>query len=381
MRRAMFASVVFMFSALLARGEDVKLATDLQEQISQIPVTLTGLHGGTQTHDMVITTFRPAGAGPFPVVIISHGRATTPAERAAEGRFRYEVASRYFARKGFVVVVPTRIGYGVSGAAFDAEDSGHGSSSDPAIGVGNSTIETLAAIDFARALPGVDPKRIVLVGQSMGGLTTVSTASHNPPGVVAAINFAGGSGGDPDSHPGVPANPGALDALYTQWGKVTQLPMLWIYTQNDQFFGPRYSQQWATDFAAGGARVDYQLQPAFGNNGHFLFVQGSDLWTPIVERWLAAQGFTRTGLIARPAATSTAPVTADSALPGMGDKSSEVAKRYLALPQPRALAISGDGHWGEGHGDAALGKALGACQRNSPNTQCRLYAVDNDVVW
>jgi dienelactone hydrolase len=37
---------------------------------------------------------------------------------------------------------------------------------------------------------------VVLVGASMGGLASVASAAHEPPGVVAYVNFSGGTGGN-----------------------------------------------------------------------------------------------------------------------------------------------------------------------------------------
>ena len=48
----------------------------------------------------------------------------------------------------------------------------------------------------------------------------------------------------------------------------------------------------ATRFAAGGARADYVLQPAFGRDGHYIFSEDSGVryWLPAVERFLTKHG-------------------------------------------------------------------------------------------
>jgi hypothetical protein len=53
--------------------------------------------------------------------------------------------------------------------------------------------------------------------------------------------------------------------------------------------------------------------------------------------------------------------------------------RFLASPLPRAFAI-GPGGAGFATGDWAVGRALGFCQARRGIT-CKLYAVDNQVVW
>ena len=44
--------------------------------------------------------------------------------------------------------------------------------------------EELAVLDYSRRQPHVDPHRIVIVGQSVGGFVTTAMAADNPDGVV-----------------------------------------------------------------------------------------------------------------------------------------------------------------------------------------------------
>ena len=82
--------------------------SDTQNAAEQrIPVTVKNLYGREETRTIPLTVFRPAGDGPFPLVVFNHGRATVD-RRAAQGRYRPEQAARYLVAKGFVVLVPTR---------------------------------------------------------------------------------------------------------------------------------------------------------------------------------------------------------------------------------------------------------------------------------
>lgn len=104
-----------------------------------------------------------------------------------------------------------------------------------------------------RQRPDVAPDRVLVVGQSFGGASTVALAAMNPPGVVAAINFAGGSGGDPKGRPKTPARS-------LRWAHLSdlrcagQVPMLWIYTENDMYFGPRIAAPVACRVHQGGGQ-------------------------------------------------------------------------------------------------------------------------------
>src|SRR5450830_544290 len=99
------------------------LAADLREEIQHIPVTVSDLYGRQETRQIPITVFRPAGAGPHPLVILNHGRPTRD-KRAQQGRQRYEHMARYLVAKGFAVMLPTRLGYWETYGDFDPEDSG-----------------------------------------------------------------------------------------------------------------------------------------------------------------------------------------------------------------------------------------------------------------
>ena len=367
-------------AALAAFLPAAEPALDLAETVAGVPVTLKAMWGGAQTRTMFITVFRPRGQGPFPLVVISHGRAAEAGQRATPAYFRFEDAARYFVRKGFVVLVPTRLGYGATGPGFDPEDSGAARSRDYRPMVTAAATEILAAVDYGRTLAGVDAGRIVLVGQSVGGLSTVAAAADNPPGLVAAINFAGGAGGDPDHHPGVPTQAGQLEDLYAEMGRRARAPMLWIYTENDRFFEPRFSRAWAQAFAKAGGQVEFRLLPAFKENGHHLFAQGCDIWMPVVEAFLAKAGFRDPGLIPRPQATHFAEIGAVGQVPYLGEAGREGYRKFLEAPMPRAFAVSRDGHWGYASGDDALSRALGNAQRGG-GEPARLYAVDGEVVW
>ena len=268
------------------------LPSRLHETVEKMDVTVTNLYGRQVTGTVVITKFKPDGDGPFPIVIINHGRSGS--NRGQPARFRYTAQASYFVDHGFAVFVPTRIGYGESGTEPDPEDSGPCKSKSYAPSAEAASTELLAVLNYAQRQSDVDPKRVVIVGQSVGGYTTVATAAKNPPGVVAAINFAGGAGGDPDKHPGEPCEANKLEQMYAKFGTTSKVPMLWIYTENDLYFAPPYSQAWFNAYTKAGGVAQWKLLPPFAKNGHTLFVDGMKQWTPIVDRFLDTYGFAMT---------------------------------------------------------------------------------------
>ena len=194
-----------------------QLSLDIREAIVLVPVTVKDAFNKEITGDVLVTTFRPQGPGPFPLVVMNHGRKS--ATRAQDPRQRFEPIARFFIRKGFAVAVPQRLGYGVSASAGDPEDemSCNNPRYQPAGDA--AAVQVLAVVAHMRKEADIDPSRLVIMGQSLGGFTTVATAATRPDGLVAAINIAGGHGGNPETRPGNPCKAYLLEYTFAAWGE------------------------------------------------------------------------------------------------------------------------------------------------------------------
>jgi hypothetical protein len=62
-----------------------------------------------------------------------------------------------------------------------------------------------------------------------------------------------------------------------------------VYTENDSFFAPGLAAEMHARFAAAGSPAEFHALPAFGRDGHGLFVarDGASVWGPVVEAFLA----------------------------------------------------------------------------------------------
>lgn len=81
-----------------------------------------------------------------------------------------------------------------------------------------------------------------------------------------------------------------------------------------------------------------------------------------------------------PVATRFARIDNLNALPYLKEKGQIGYKKFLKFPKPRAFAISTDGSWSaSSRGRDPLADALQSCGKAHQN--CRLYAVDDEVVW
>jgi dienelactone hydrolase len=239
--------------------------------------------------------------------------------------------------------------------------------------------QVLATVEYARTLRYVDASRWIVMGQSLGGFTSVAVAWRNPPGLVGAVNFSGGHGGNPETRAGNSCADAAIQRLWSANAASAKAPMLWFYWENDQYFGPQAPRRWHAAWVDNGGKAEFHQFPGFGKDGHQGVLGDMEHWVPFMEDYLARLGFTRPGVPRRPPASGFADVGDRDKVP-YGAGRSALYERFLAMPAPRAIALGADGAQGIASGDWAIGRALGYCQQKR-GAACKLYAVDSDVVW
>jgi dienelactone hydrolase len=283
------ALLLFVGISGLARAGDGTVAARIQEEIWALPLPLP----------MFAYVVRPSGDGPFSLVIMNHGVALNVTERSFFPLVEFREAAKWFARQGYLVVAPVGSGYGAS--AIDIPERGLygpffskvGKCSNPNFrdpGLAIAQVD-LWIIDYMAAEKRIVPKDVIVVGQSAGGWGSIALSSLNPPQVKAIITFAAGRGGRVDGKPNNNCAPDRLVEATGEFGRTSRVPMLWIYIENDTFFGPSLSKRMHDAFTAAGGRAEYNLLPPFGNEGHF-FIGSPDaipIWSPLVSRFLDEQ--------------------------------------------------------------------------------------------
>lgn len=228
---------IFLVSALASSfAEAAGDQPQIQEEVWAIPVTLP----------TIAYVVRPVGDGPFPLVVMNHGVSLDQRERSFFPLVEFRDAAMWFARKGYMVVAPTGSGYGA--AALDAPERGLFSSFYSKIGRcenPNFRDAGLAValldrwiIEYMTEQKRILPDNVIVVGQSAGGWAAIALSSQNLPAVRAIIAFAAGRGGRVGGKANNNCAPDRLVIATGEFGRSARVPMLWIYSENDTFFGP-----------------------------------------------------------------------------------------------------------------------------------------------
>lgn len=366
--------------ALLAAGaafaQAPELDAGLNESVRMVPKKV-----GPFTIELETTFYKPDGDGPFPVVVINHGKAM--GDPRFQQRYRPASAARYFLQRGYAVVVPMRTGFSKSGGSYNGvqcnvESNGKVQAED-----------VKATLDYVTAQPWADRERLLVVGQSHGGWTTLAFGTMNYPGVKGLVNFAGGLRQEQRT-----SWKSGLAAGAGNYGAQTRLPSIWFYGDNDSFFAPDTFRPMVENYRAAGGNAQLVAFGTFGSDAHGLFGSraGGRVWQPELTRFLAAVGLPHEVQAAQlkfggapamepPPRSDFAALEDEAKVPFVRDNGRAGYKVFLEKALPRAFAVGPTASWGwAAGGDDPLQRALDNCNRSGKGA-CRLYAVDDYVVW
>jgi len=232
------------------------------------------------TLQLETTVYKPPGPGPFPLVVINHGKAAGPT--GLQPRYTPGWAARYFIERGYVVFVPMRTGFskstgGYVGGGCNIESNGLVQAEDVA-----------ATVTHAHTLSYVDRSQTLIVGQSHGGWTTLAYGAAKPdPSVKGLVNFAGGL--RQQDCIGWQLNLAKAAASYAQ---DTKLPSLWFYGDNDSFFTKEVYTEMFARYNKANPRAQLVAFGEFGQDSHSLFGSkaGRAIWEPHLETFMKQLG-------------------------------------------------------------------------------------------
>lgn len=263
--------------------------SEVIEETVRFAASAKGASGLAVERQMVLTIVRDNKQKKSPYIIVHHGRPESPTRFAVMGQQRYPANANYFVAKGFVVLIPTRIGYGLTGGQ-DVEYTGECDSKNYLQGIAPLVSETQQILAYVAKLPYVDSSRGLVLGESFGGIGAIAMASSELSSIMGVVNISGGDGGSLD-HLEKPCRPDQLREAFAQYGKTNRVPSLWMYSLNDRLWGTRYPKQWFDAFHQAGGKGEFVNLPADKNNGHYIFVRNPEAWHPAFEAFIHKLGF------------------------------------------------------------------------------------------
>src|SRR5271165_3215325 len=141
--------------------------------------------GGRELHGFL---WKPEGAGPFPAIVWNHGSEKLPGSQPALARF--------YTAHSYVFFVPHRRGQGRSPGESIQEQVAQappGARAQYMVELQQAEVDdVVAALNYLKARPFVDPARIAISGCSYGGIQTLLTGERDL-GVKALVPFAPGA--------------------------------------------------------------------------------------------------------------------------------------------------------------------------------------------
>jgi dienelactone hydrolase len=364
----MWSAIGVVLLALLSIRAQADPVTELPGlSRATLSLAVTSPDGASNTLETLV--IRPDGPGPFPLALISHGmpRSDIPATRPQS----YSGPAIAFAQHGYAAVIVMRRGYGHSTGTF-AETLGPCNDRNYISPGKAAAADVLGALEKLRQEPWVDPKRVLLVGLSMGGFAVVAASAANPAGVRGTLSFAGAAG---SPRPDYVCQPNRLIQAAQVFGKTAHVPSHWIFAENDHYFGPALARQMFDAYVAAGAPASFFAAPPIGKDGHLLFFAPAVWWPQVAPFLESLQLPTQIQIELPPATALAAPVPLDEA------GQTAFAQYVPSRSYEKAFATDADGHYGVALGHrtkAAAGQAaLKDCQRME--RVCSVYAVGNEI--
>jgi dipeptidyl aminopeptidase/acylaminoacyl peptidase len=201
---------------------------------------------------------RPAGDGPYPVLLLVHGHQ----EQLRNG-------GEAFVRTGRLGVIAAR-GY----VAAALSQPGYGDSDGPPDYCGPFTQDaTMVAIDFLRRQPFVDSKRVALYGYSRGAIVASMVATRDPR--LAAVVLGAGAydffSWYPTPLPGIDANirleTGASTEAFRARSAIyhaeqIRAPVLLLHGAQDERIPVQQAEAFAEKLRASGVAVTLKIFPS-----------------------------------------------------------------------------------------------------------------------
>lgn len=244
----------------------------------RIPHLTVRTPDGRRPITLEATFYPPAGPGPAPLAIFTHG---SDVGRNQLRSWSFSTEAHWLRDRGFAVLALMRRGRGTSEGINGEEDFGRnheGGLVDVSAGIAQAVEDLEAAIVHGRTLPGVRSGPVLLAGQSRGGFLAMHYAGLRPGEVMGVVNFSGGW---------FPYGP-VTTPYYANAGRgaTDRVPQLWLYADNDRLYSEPLIREYHEAFAAAGGHAHFELLRGIPGDGHLLRLF-PDRWRAAADEFLA----------------------------------------------------------------------------------------------
>jgi len=219
---------------------------------------------GRQLHGFL---WKPDGPGPFPAIVWNHGSEKLPGSQP--------VLAKFYTGHSYVFFVPHRRGQGRSPGDYIQDEVAKAPPHDRArrmVDVQREEVDdVIAALNYLKSRPFVDPSRIAVSGCSYGGIQTLLIGERDL-GIRALVPFAPGA---MSWEQNVPLQDLLLHAI-----DHAQAPVFLIQAENDYSLAPSHE----LSKEAGKSHKDFQskIYPSYGTShqdGHWVFCSSAtEVW-------------------------------------------------------------------------------------------------------
>ena len=231
-----------------------------------------------------VVIFTPNGMGPFPLAMFNHGSTGNGRNSALFTETWFDVGlADFLNNRGWIVVFPQRRGRGRSEGLYDEEFSadrrqGYTCDFDISLSGAERALDDIgAAMAALRRRPDVAPSRVLIGGQSRGGILSVAYAGMHPDQIFGVINFVGGWLGT-----GCGTASRLNGTLFVR-GASFDRPILWLYGDQDRFYEIQHSRNNFMLFQSAGGQGTFLEFNVPGGSGHAV-LSAPELWEgPVVE--------------------------------------------------------------------------------------------------
>ena len=271
-----YLPVIFLLLAANAWSQETRM----------VPISVDG-----KTVSLEMLIYKPEGEGPFPTIIFNHGSTGTGRdENIIKRTLRYTELGNFFVKRGWAVVAPARRGRAGSEGIYDEgfnldRSQGYTCETSRSVeGADRALRDVEAAINEILSMPFVDGSRLLIGGNSRGGILSVAYAGQHIEQVKGVVNFVGGWIGTRC------VNADQINQGLFRRGSSFPQDTIWLYGNRDPYYPLSHSRKNYQAFQSSGGKGNFhEFEPPQGFNGHAINSL-PQLWTSLVEEYLKDLG-------------------------------------------------------------------------------------------